>query len=255
MCGHAVKARFYAENPVPGFLPATGPVDHMVFGTAFDRDRLRVDTGAGEGDAVTPFYDPMIAKLIVHAPTRERGMVDLASVIRDSEVWSLTTNLAFLPALSTSEFAAGPVDTGFIARQGEALRGLSSPPRRCVWRAAALRARAWAYAGSRGPACRACGSTQRRTAHPLAPQRRRPDHRPCRLIKPSIRSLARSKRGTAAFMRGGNKDAATGKLPHLSKAGRPHNGARFRRPVSVGRRLLVRAAHPSKTHENLRGAL
>ncbi|HEX2256562.1 MAG TPA: acetyl/propionyl/methylcrotonyl-CoA carboxylase subunit alpha [Afifellaceae bacterium] len=147
--GHAIEARVYAENPNAGFLPATGPVEHMVFGTEWDRQHLRVDTGIAEGDAVTPFYDPMIAKLIVHEDTRDEAVASLAAAIRDSEVWPLTTNLAFLHALLVSEFAEGPVDTGFIAREGDALLGPDEPPPQ-VWRAAAQSVRVWAHAGN-GP--------------------------------------------------------------------------------------------------------
>ncbi|MET0250615.1 MAG: acetyl/propionyl/methylcrotonyl-CoA carboxylase subunit alpha [Novosphingobium sp.] len=147
--GHAIEARIYAENPAAGFLPAIGPVEHMRFGAEWDRERLRVDTGIAEGDAVTPYYDPMIAKLIVHRDTREEAIDNLAAVIRESEVWPLTTNLAFLYRLLTSAFAEGPVDTGFIARGGEALLGPAEPPEE-AWRSAARRVRTPAFTGQ-GP--------------------------------------------------------------------------------------------------------
>lgn len=108
--GHAMEARLYAENPATGFLPSTGPLTHLRLPGG-----IRVDTGVEQGGAITPFYDPMIAKLIVHAPSRRAAAAKLATACAEVEVWPVKTNAAFLArATSHPEFMAGHVDTGFI---------------------------------------------------------------------------------------------------------------------------------------------
>jgi 3-methylcrotonyl-CoA carboxylase alpha subunit len=110
--GHAMEARLYAENPVTGFLPSTGPLTHFRMPAG-----IRVDTGVEQGSAVTPFYDPMIAKLVVHAPSRRAAAAKLAKACAEVEVWPVKTNAGFLArAASHPEFAAGHVDTGFIEK-------------------------------------------------------------------------------------------------------------------------------------------
>jgi 3-methylcrotonyl-CoA carboxylase alpha subunit len=119
--GHAMEARLYAENPDTGFLPSTGPLPHFRLPAG-----VRVDTGVEQGGAVTPFYDPMIAKLIVHAPTRTAAAAKLASACAEVEVWPVKTNAAFLArAAAHPELVAGNVDTGFIERH---LEQLVTPP-------------------------------------------------------------------------------------------------------------------------------
>ena len=110
--GHAMEARLYAENPDTGFLPSIGPLTHMRLPTG-----IRVDTGVEQGDAVTPFYDPMIAKLIVHAPSRRAAAAKLSAACASVEVWPVKTNAAFLArAAAHREFVAGHVDTSFIEK-------------------------------------------------------------------------------------------------------------------------------------------
>jgi 3-methylcrotonyl-CoA carboxylase alpha subunit len=110
--GHAIEARLYAENPAAGFLPSTGPLTHLRM-----PDGIRVDSGVEEGDVVTPFYDPMLAKLIAHAATREEAAAKLAAACRGVEAWPVRTNAGFLArTVSHPDFVAGCVDTGFIAR-------------------------------------------------------------------------------------------------------------------------------------------
>ena len=109
--GAAMEARLYAENPAGGFLPSTGPLTH--FRMPSD---IRVDTGVAEGGEVSSFYDPMIAKLIVHRTTREAAAAALADACRKVEIWPVKTNAAFLArAASNADFVAGKVETGFIA--------------------------------------------------------------------------------------------------------------------------------------------
>ncbi len=115
LAGHAMEARLYAEDPAHGFLPSVGPLTHLRL-----PDFVRVDAGVAEGGAVTPFYDPMIAKLIAHADTREVAAARLAAAARSVEVWPVKTNAAFLARCAADpDFVAGRIDTGFIeARLG-----------------------------------------------------------------------------------------------------------------------------------------
>ncbi|WP_085811173.1 biotin carboxylase N-terminal domain-containing protein [Sphingomonas sp. TZW2008] len=115
--GWAMEARLYAENPATGFLPSTGPLDRL----RFPAD-VRVDSGVEEGGEVTPFYDPMIAKLIVHGATRREAASRLAAAARGTQVWPVRTNAAFLArAASDADFVAGRIDTGFIERHADRL--------------------------------------------------------------------------------------------------------------------------------------
>jgi 3-methylcrotonyl-CoA carboxylase alpha subunit len=110
--GHAVEARLYAEDPSRGFLPSTGTLVALQFG-----EGVRVDTGVEQGSAITPYYDPMIAKLIGHASSREAALDTLAGALERTFVAGPRSNLALLSALCRSpEFRAGQFDTGFIDR-------------------------------------------------------------------------------------------------------------------------------------------
>jgi acetyl/propionyl-CoA carboxylase alpha subunit len=123
LSGHAVEARLYAENPASGFLPSIGRLEHFAL-----PDNVRADTGVESGDAISPFYDPMIAKLIAHAPTREQAIADLALACAEVEVWPVRTNAAFLVrCLETPDFIAGAVDTGLIGRDLEMLTAAPEP--------------------------------------------------------------------------------------------------------------------------------
>ncbi len=137
--GHAIEARIYAEDPAREFLPSIGALAHLRQPEA--SGDVRVDTGVREGDAITPYYDPMIAKLIVHGVDRAAAVRRLAAALRDYEVVGVQTNLALLRGIAASEeFAAGGVDTGFIGRNSELLRAPQTPAgeRVAVLAAAAL---------------------------------------------------------------------------------------------------------------------
>jgi 3-methylcrotonyl-CoA carboxylase alpha subunit len=122
--GHAMEARLYAEDPAKGFLPSTGPLTECYLAD----HGVRIDTGVEEGGEVTPFYDPMIAKVIAHAPTRAEAIELLADAVVSSIVWPVRTNGAFLAkALADKDFAAGRLDTGLIARRGDALMPAARP--------------------------------------------------------------------------------------------------------------------------------
>ncbi len=130
--GHAIEARLYAEDPSSGFLPSTGPLEHLDFGPAD-----RVETGVEEGGAVSPFYDPMIAKLVCYGADREEAIDALLEAVNGTEVWPVRTNAGFLGrALDSRAFRAGELDTGFIAAAGDDLIP-SAEPSDAVWHVAA----------------------------------------------------------------------------------------------------------------------
>ncbi|WP_028966189.1 acetyl/propionyl/methylcrotonyl-CoA carboxylase subunit alpha [Sphingomonas phyllosphaerae] len=131
--GWAMEARLYAENPSTGFLPSTGPLERLRF-----PEGVRVDSGVEEGGAVTPFYDPMIAKLIVQGATRTQAAQRLAAAASGTQVWPVRTNAAFLArAAAHPDFVAGRVDTGFIARHADTLIAAAEPSPAVVAAAAA----------------------------------------------------------------------------------------------------------------------
>ena len=116
--GWAMEARLYAEDPANGFLPSIGKLEHFVM-----PDGIRVDTGVEQGGEVSQFYDPMIAKLIVHEDTREAAAARLAEAAGEVEVWPVKANAGFLKrCLEHPRFVAGDVDTGFIAAEEEGLK-------------------------------------------------------------------------------------------------------------------------------------
>ena len=118
--GHAVEVRLYAEDPNRNFLPSTGKLVHLRL--PVEDAHVRVDTGVREGDTVTPFYDPMIAKVIVHDRDRTSAMRRMAALMGETEVVGVTTNAALLKALCAHPaFVGGEVDTGFIERHRETL--------------------------------------------------------------------------------------------------------------------------------------
>lgn len=122
--GHAIEARICAENPDNEFLPATGTLftyrkpEH----TKFDVGAVRVDDGVEEGDVISPFYDSMIAKLIVHAPTREQALAKLDQALAQTRIVGLPNNVAFLRhVLATESFSQAKLDTALIEREKEVL--------------------------------------------------------------------------------------------------------------------------------------
>jgi 3-methylcrotonyl-CoA carboxylase alpha subunit len=121
--GHAIEARLYAEDPAKGFLPSPGRVDRLLFDY-----RARVESGVEEGDAVSNFYDPMIAKVICHGVDREAARTDLVRWLDNSYVGPVRTNKAFLHAcLSLPAFAEAALDTGLIEREEIGLTAVSEP--------------------------------------------------------------------------------------------------------------------------------
>ncbi|WP_225033191.1 acetyl/propionyl/methylcrotonyl-CoA carboxylase subunit alpha [Paraburkholderia sp. XV] len=128
--GHAIEARIYAEHPARGFLPSTGTLKHLrmpqgvefSLGVGGERAPVRIDSGVREGDTITPFYDPMIAKLIVHGASREEALKRMSQALRGCEVVGPHTNVEFLQRIVASvPFSTGDLDTGLIERHHDAL--------------------------------------------------------------------------------------------------------------------------------------
>jgi 3-methylcrotonyl-CoA carboxylase alpha subunit len=118
--GHAIEARLYAEDPARGFLPSTGRLDHLHFPP--EDPALRVETGVAAGDAVTPFYDPMLAKLVAWAPDRPTAIRRLERALAETEIVGPVTNAEFLAAvLRERAFLEGAVDTGFVDQHAPSL--------------------------------------------------------------------------------------------------------------------------------------
>ena len=111
--GHAFEARIYAEDPDHDFLPATGILKHLQ--APLENANVRVDTGVVEGDEVSIYYDPMVAKLVVWDTDRDRALQRLTQALSEYRIGGLTTNIGFLYNLATSQaFQQGDVDTGYI---------------------------------------------------------------------------------------------------------------------------------------------
>jgi acetyl/propionyl-CoA carboxylase alpha subunit len=136
--GHAIEARLYAEDPAKGFLPSVGRLEHFDLG-----DDGRIESGVEEGDSISPFYDPMIAKLIYHSEERKGAINGLADILDGVEVWPVKTNAGFLVnALTAEDFWRGEIDTGFIAAHlDQLLPNIVPGPHQ--WRTAAF----WAAGG------------------------------------------------------------------------------------------------------------
>ncbi|SKB33166.1 acetyl/propionyl/methylcrotonyl-CoA carboxylase subunit alpha [Sphingopyxis flava] len=131
--GWALEARLYAEDPARGFLPSIGMLELF----QLPEHLGRVDTGVYEGAEVSPFYDPMIAKLIAHGEDREEARELLQEMLEDSAIWPVKTNSAFLiAALDHPDFVAGAVDTGLIGRDGDSLTAEPMPSEQALTNAA-----------------------------------------------------------------------------------------------------------------------
>ena len=130
--GWAIEARLYAEDPAKGFLPSVGRLEHFDLG-----GEGRIETGVEEGDAISPFYDPMIAKLVAWGDDRAEAIGKLASILDEIEVWPVRTNAGFLfNAVLDEDFGKGRIDTGFIERKIDEL--VPDPePDEPLWRGAA----------------------------------------------------------------------------------------------------------------------
>jgi 3-methylcrotonyl-CoA carboxylase alpha subunit len=114
--GHAIEARVYAENPHKNFMPSVGRI--RTWRTPDQSNGLRIDAGYREGDAVSPHYDAMLAKVIAWAPTRDAAIDRLNRGLEETDVRGVVTNIPFLSALVTHpKVRANDIDTGFIERE------------------------------------------------------------------------------------------------------------------------------------------
>jgi 3-methylcrotonyl-CoA carboxylase alpha subunit len=114
--GHAIEARVYAENPQKNFMPSVGRI--KTWRTPDAVDGLRIDAGYRDGDAVSPYYDAMLAKVIAWAPTRQAAIERLNRGLEETDVRGIVTNIPFLSALVTHpQVRANSIDTGFIERE------------------------------------------------------------------------------------------------------------------------------------------
>jgi 3-methylcrotonyl-CoA carboxylase alpha subunit len=130
--GWAMEARLYAEDPAKGFLPSIGRLDRFDLGSA-----TRVDTGVEQGSEISPFYDPMIAKVIAWGTDREDARATLAEALDGAVVWPVRSNAGFLvKALDHPDFIAANLDTGLITREGDALMPPTRPGEAALARAA-----------------------------------------------------------------------------------------------------------------------
>jgi len=131
--GHAIEARLYAEDPAKGFLPSVGKLEHFDLG-----DEGRIETGVEEEDSISPFYDPMIAKLVATGDNREQAVAALADMLEGIEIWPVRTNAGFLfNAVLDADFGSGRIDTGFIERKLDSLVPTIEPDD-ALWRGAAV---------------------------------------------------------------------------------------------------------------------
>ena len=240
--GAAIEARVYAEDPEHNFLPSAGRIHVMNLKGEEGLKGVRVDTGVAAGDSVTPFYDPMIAKVIVHAPTRADALAALLKELDDAVVIGPKTNLAFLRALLREpEFAAGTIDTGFIDANLERLGAGPHPPdTRAVTRRGAAPVRQ-ARRGQ-GLAARSLRSLARGG---FVRARRRAPNRP--------RRHGRGHKNAPAFHRGrgcARRRARTGGRDHALRGG--WRGLRLRRRAAGvrGARRSVRRGRGTKREES-----
>ncbi|BCG95977.1 acetyl/propionyl/methylcrotonyl-CoA carboxylase subunit alpha [Mesorhizobium sp. 131-2-1] len=153
LAGHAFEARIYAEDAAKGFLPATGTLHHLKFPDAGPEDAaIRIETGVRAGDAISPFYDPMIAKLVAHGKDRPSALEALRKALARTEVAGSTVNTAFLAALAAdADFVAGDVDTGLIGRHQDELVAVAPPNGEIIAAAALAASGASAQAPSSDP--------------------------------------------------------------------------------------------------------
>ncbi|GLK90829.1 acetyl/propionyl/methylcrotonyl-CoA carboxylase subunit alpha [Pseudomonas turukhanskensis] len=139
LMGHAIEVRLYAEDPQNDFLPATGTL--QLYRESAPGEGRRVDSGVAEGDQVSPFYDPMLGKLIAWGANREEARLRLLAMLDEFAVGGVKTNLAFLQRiLAHPAFAAAELDTGFIPRYQEQLLPAPAELPPAFWQ---LAARAW----------------------------------------------------------------------------------------------------------------
>jgi 3-methylcrotonyl-CoA carboxylase alpha subunit len=134
--GHAIEARIYAEDPAREFLPSIGTLVHLA--TPATSAELRIDTGVRQGDEITPYYDPMIAKLVAHGESRADAIARLHAALAEYQVVGVHSNVEFLQRLlDTPSFQEARVDTALIERERAHLFPAPVPPPAAAWDLAA----------------------------------------------------------------------------------------------------------------------
>ncbi|HVN99980.1 MAG TPA: acetyl/propionyl/methylcrotonyl-CoA carboxylase subunit alpha [Steroidobacteraceae bacterium] len=137
IAGHAIEARIYAEDPARDFLPSIGTLQYLA--TPAASRHVRVDAGVVQGDAITPYYDPMIAKLIAWDESRELALARLGGALEAFRIVGVANNVEFLRRLvAAPAFAAGDLDTALIERESAWLLAPPTPPPRDAWLSAAV---------------------------------------------------------------------------------------------------------------------
>jgi 3-methylcrotonyl-CoA carboxylase alpha subunit len=137
LSGHAIEARVYAEDPAKGFLPSTGRLDHLRFPP--EGGPLRIETGVVEGDAVIPFYDPMLAKVVAHGADRDAALRRLRAALAGSQIVGPANNLDFLLRVAQDPtFISGAVNTGYVGRAGDRLLAPERAVDDALWAIASL---------------------------------------------------------------------------------------------------------------------
>ena len=180
LSGHAIEVRLYAEDPEHGFLPASGRIVDVAW-----PDGVRVDTGIRAGDVVSDRYDPMLAKLIVHAPTRPAALARLREALDATRLLGVTTNLRYLRWLLRSD----PMRAGEVRTDTLAALGVPDPPQLAEehWQRAAV------ALGSPGESAGPWGGSWRLNAPP-ALRLRAGDEERSALVAPGIAAGARRRR-------------------------------------------------------------
>jgi 3-methylcrotonyl-CoA carboxylase alpha subunit len=134
--GHALEARIYAEDPARGFLPSVGRLAHLE--TPVPSPQVRIDSGVRQGDEISSWYDPMIAKLVVHGDSRAAAVARLRAALEQYQVVGVRTNVEFLHRVTaTPSFIEGRLDTALIERERDLLFATPAQPSEEAWRAAA----------------------------------------------------------------------------------------------------------------------
>ncbi len=137
IAGHSIEARIYAEDPDRDFLPSIGRLQYLA--SPEPSQHVRVDTGVGQGDEITPYYDSMIAKLIVWDENRDLALARLRGALDAYRIVGVANNIAFLQRLAVSAaFTTADLDTALIERQSEFLFPPPAEPPRDIWLAAAI---------------------------------------------------------------------------------------------------------------------
>jgi 3-methylcrotonyl-CoA carboxylase alpha subunit len=134
--GHAIEVRIYAEDPARDFLPSIGRLAHLC--TPGTSREVRIDTGVRQGDEISPWYDPMIAKLIVHGATRAEAVARLRTALSQYEIAGVSTNVEFLHRLASApSFVEARLDTALIERERAHLLPAPASPPDAAWQLAA----------------------------------------------------------------------------------------------------------------------